>query len=87
LVAPISVADNAFIAAGSTVTDDIPEGAFAIARNRQINKIDYAKNLIKAKKLKKTKRIDNNQSKLYNEIAIKSFRKLEYPSHLNVFAR
>jgi bifunctional UDP-N-acetylglucosamine pyrophosphorylase/glucosamine-1-phosphate N-acetyltransferase len=56
LVAPISVADNAFIAAGSTVTDDIPEGAFAIARNRQINKIDYAKNLIKAKKVKKDKK-------------------------------
>lgn len=46
LVAPIEVGDNVFIAAGSTVTDNIPKGAFAIARNRQINKEDYAKNMI-----------------------------------------
>lgn len=47
LVAPIKVHDNVFIAAGSTVTQDIPKGAFAIARNRQINKEDYAKNYIR----------------------------------------
>ena len=49
LIAPISIEDNVFIAAGSTVTKDIPKGAFAIARNRQINKEDYAKNLIHPK--------------------------------------
>lgn len=49
LIAPITVGNNVFIAAGSTVTEDIPSGALAIARNRQINKEDYAKNLIKAK--------------------------------------
>ena len=52
LVAPISVGDNVFIAAGSTVTKDIPKGAFSIARNQQINKEDYAKNLIKPKEHK-----------------------------------
>ena len=52
LVAPISVGDNVFIAAGSTVTKDIPKGAFSIARNQQINKDDYAKNLIKPKEHK-----------------------------------
>jgi bifunctional UDP-N-acetylglucosamine pyrophosphorylase/glucosamine-1-phosphate N-acetyltransferase len=46
LVAPISVGNRVFIAAGSTVTKDIPDGALAIARNHQINKEDYAKNLI-----------------------------------------
>ena len=49
LIAPIEVGDNVFIAAGSTVTENIPNGALAIARNRQINKEDYAKNLIKPK--------------------------------------
>ena len=36
-VAPVKVADNAKIAAGSTITQDIPEGVLAIARNRQVN--------------------------------------------------
>ncbi len=49
LVAPISVGDNVFIAAGSTVTENVPSGALAIARNKQINKADYARNLIKPK--------------------------------------
>ncbi len=49
LVAPLEIGDNVFIAAGSTVTRNVPKGALAIARNRQINKRDYAKNLIKPK--------------------------------------
>jgi len=49
LVAPVKIGDNVFIAAGSTVTKDVPNGALAIARNRQINKSDYAKNLIRPK--------------------------------------
>lgn len=49
LVAPIEVGDNVFIAAGSTVTKNIPKGALAIARNKQINKADYAKNFIRPK--------------------------------------
>ncbi len=49
LVAPISVGDSVFIAAGSTVTENVPSGALAIARNKQINKEDYARNLIKPK--------------------------------------
>jgi bifunctional UDP-N-acetylglucosamine pyrophosphorylase/glucosamine-1-phosphate N-acetyltransferase len=38
LIAPVKVGDNAYVAAGSTVTEDVPEGALAIARSRQINK-------------------------------------------------
>ena len=45
----VKIGDNVFIAAGSTVTKDVPNGALAIARNRQINKSDYAKNLIRPK--------------------------------------
>ena len=49
MVAPIEISDNVFIAAGSTVTKDIPKGSLAIARNQQINKEDYYKYLIKPK--------------------------------------
>ncbi len=49
LVAPVEIGDRVFIAAGSTVTKNVPKGALAIARNKQINKADYAKNLIRPK--------------------------------------
>jgi len=38
LVAPVTVGAGAVIAAGSTITDDIPEGTLAIARERQVIK-------------------------------------------------
>lgn len=41
LVAPVEVGDNAFVAAGSTITDDVPEYALAIARGRQVNKENW----------------------------------------------
>ena len=49
LVAPINIDSQVFIAAGSTVTKNIPKGALSIARNQQINKEDYYKHLIKPK--------------------------------------
>lgn len=45
LVAPVTVGESAYIAAGSTVTEDVPPDAFAIARSRQITKEDYNKKL------------------------------------------
>lgn len=45
IISPVHIGKNAFIAAGSTVTKDVPENAMAIARNRQENKLDYAKKL------------------------------------------
>ena len=38
LVAPVKVGDNVLIAAGSTVTSDVPSGALAISRTKQVNK-------------------------------------------------
>ncbi len=35
LVAPVDIGDGAFVAAGSTVTDDVPAGSLAVARGRQ----------------------------------------------------
>lgn len=45
IVPPINVADNSFIAAGSTITKDVPADAMAIARARQEIKENYSKNL------------------------------------------
>lgn len=45
LVAPIRVKKGAYVAAGSTLTKDVPEGALAIARERQTNKEDYVSRL------------------------------------------
>ena len=41
LVAPVTVHRNSFIAAGSTITEDVPENALAIARQRQANISDW----------------------------------------------
>ncbi|WP_028829422.1 bifunctional UDP-N-acetylglucosamine diphosphorylase/glucosamine-1-phosphate N-acetyltransferase GlmU [Proteocatella sphenisci] len=41
LVAPVTIEENAFIAAGSTITQDVPKGNLAIARGRQVNKNDW----------------------------------------------
>ena len=38
IVAPVTLADGSYIAAGSAVTTDVPEGALAIGRSRQENK-------------------------------------------------
>ena len=38
LVAPVTVGDGAYTAAGSTITDNVPDEALAIARARQVNK-------------------------------------------------
>lgn len=43
LVAPVTIKENAFIAAGSTITDDVEKDAMGIARARQVNKEGYSK--------------------------------------------
>ena len=40
-IPPVSVGDGAYIAAGTTVTDDVPENSFVIGRSRQIVKTDW----------------------------------------------
>lgn len=45
LVAPIKIGKNAFTAAGSTITADVPADALAIGRARQTNKEGYAQKL------------------------------------------
>ncbi|MBI2835370.1 MAG: bifunctional UDP-N-acetylglucosamine diphosphorylase/glucosamine-1-phosphate N-acetyltransferase GlmU [Acidobacteria bacterium] len=42
LVAPVRVGRDAYVAAGSTITEDVPPGSLAIARGRQVNKAGWA---------------------------------------------
>ena len=43
LVAPVELGDDAYTAAGSVITDDVPEAALGIARARQRNVEGYAR--------------------------------------------
>ena len=42
LVAPVTIGAEAYIAAGSSITEDVPEGALALGRSRQVNKPGWA---------------------------------------------
>jgi len=59
LVAPVRVGDGAYIAAGSTITENVPSDGLGIARGRQVNKPGWAakkrRELTAAEKPKKTK--------------------------------
>lgn len=43
LVAPVTLGDRSFIAAGSTITDNVPEDSLALARSKQTTKEGYLK--------------------------------------------
>jgi len=43
LIAPVTVGEKGYTAAGSTITEDVPDEALAIARQRQTNKAGYNK--------------------------------------------
>lgn len=43
LVAPVRIGDRAYLGAGSTITENVPADALAIARGRQVNKKGWAK--------------------------------------------
>jgi len=55
LVAPVSVGDGSNIAAGSVITQNVPNDALAIARGRQTVKPGWAKKYRELKKAKKQK--------------------------------
>jgi len=47
LIAPVTVGKGAYVAAGSTITSDVPGGSLSIARARQVNKENYVHKLKK----------------------------------------
>jgi bifunctional UDP-N-acetylglucosamine pyrophosphorylase/glucosamine-1-phosphate N-acetyltransferase len=44
LIAPVTIGEGAFIAGGSTITDEVPPGSLAIARQRQVVKMGWKNN-------------------------------------------
>lgn len=52
MIAPVTIGKGSYVAAGSTITDDVPEGSLAIARERQTVKKGWADDRRKAGKLK-----------------------------------
>jgi bifunctional UDP-N-acetylglucosamine pyrophosphorylase/glucosamine-1-phosphate N-acetyltransferase len=42
LIAPVTVGRGAYVAAGSSITEDVPAGSLAIGRGRQVNKEGWA---------------------------------------------
>ncbi|HSW36441.1 MAG TPA: bifunctional UDP-N-acetylglucosamine diphosphorylase/glucosamine-1-phosphate N-acetyltransferase GlmU [Candidatus Limnocylindrales bacterium] len=59
LIAPLSIGANAYIGAGSTINKNVPPGALALARARQVNKLELANRILKRKA--------NGQEKKKNE--------------------
>lgn len=49
MIAPLNIGDECYVASGSTINHDMPNGAFAIARERQVTKDGMARRFIKKK--------------------------------------
>ncbi len=56
LVAPVSIGDEAMTASGSVITENVPEGALALGRARQVNKPGLARRLFEKFKSERKKR-------------------------------
>jgi bifunctional UDP-N-acetylglucosamine pyrophosphorylase / glucosamine-1-phosphate N-acetyltransferase len=60
LVAPVKVGDGGYVAAGSTITENVPADGLGIARGRQVNKPGWAskkrRELAGAEKVKSNKK-------------------------------
>jgi len=49
IVAPLTIGKEAYVGSGSTINKNVPDGAFAIARERQVTKEGMARKFIKKK--------------------------------------
>ncbi|HXJ95800.1 MAG TPA: bifunctional UDP-N-acetylglucosamine diphosphorylase/glucosamine-1-phosphate N-acetyltransferase GlmU [Terriglobia bacterium] len=58
LVAPVKIGRGAYVAAGSTITEDVPAESLAIGRARQVNKEGW----VKAKKVRRAREASSEQS-------------------------
>jgi len=56
LVAPVRVGDGALTGSGSVITQDVPDGALAMGRARQVNKTGFASKLFDMLRAEKAKR-------------------------------
>jgi len=58
-VAPVEIGADSIIASGSTITEDVPPKALAIARGRQVNKENWAEKVAAAAQSSKSKEKDS----------------------------
>ena len=59
-MAPVTVGDGAYTAAGSTITQDVPPSALGIARARQTNLESWAEDKM-APYIEKKKRLEQQE--------------------------
>ena len=91
LVAPVKLGDGVYTAAGSTITEDLPDGSLGIARTRQTVKEGWAADKLAAYREKKMRlaqqaaqeheprqRMDPQKNKIVRPLN-KRGRKYEYP--------
>ena len=71
LIAPITIGKGAFTAAGSVITNDVPQDALAIARAKQTNKEGYARKL-RQQEVSSTKNDQERKSSFLFMGAVKS---------------
>ena len=67
LVAPVKVGDNAYVGSGSVITDDVPAGALALGRGRQVNKPDWKPKAAGAAKEARRKTASRARAKSENQ--------------------
>jgi bifunctional UDP-N-acetylglucosamine pyrophosphorylase/glucosamine-1-phosphate N-acetyltransferase len=56
LVAPVTLGDHAMTASGSTITEDVPEGALALGRARQVTKPGVGRRMMDSLRAAKTRK-------------------------------
>lgn len=85
LIAPLKIGNDAFTAAGSTITKDVPSYALALARTRQINKEGYVHVLRekKQKALLKQNTLQSHTSSSVDDTASRAFIGAVKPSPEN----
>ncbi len=61
LIAPVTIGKGAFLGSGGVISNDVPDGALALARSKQENKQGWADRYHKAQKARKAK-LNGNKS-------------------------
>lgn len=56
LVAPVTIGEGAFLGSGGVITDNVPDGALALGRAKQLNKEGWATRYHKAQAVRKAKK-------------------------------
>jgi bifunctional UDP-N-acetylglucosamine pyrophosphorylase/glucosamine-1-phosphate N-acetyltransferase len=70
LIAPVTVGKNSYTAAGSTISNDVPEDTLAIGRARQENKVGYVDTLKNRKMTGAKKCVSNKKTTSTHDIKL-----------------